>query len=130
MRIKLSSIVVDDQEKALAFYTGVLGFIKKQDIPMGPYRWLTVVSPESRDDLELVLEPNANPAAKVYQEALFAQGVPVNAFEVSDLQAEFESLKAAGVVFRREPAPMGPVNIAAFEDTCGNVIQLYQITAR
>ncbi len=126
MRIKLTSIFVDDQSKALAFYTDVLGFRPKHDVPVGEYRWITVVSPEGPDDIELVLEPNANPAARTFQEALLAQGIPVTAFEVSDLQAEFDRLTARGVAFTRKPTPAGPVTIAILADTCGNLIQLYQ----
>jgi glyoxylase I family protein len=125
MRIKLSSLMVDDQDKALAFYTKVLGFQKKMEIPVGEYRWLTVVAP-GRDDLELTLEPNANPAAKVFQQAMFQQGIPLNAFEVGDLDAEFARLRELGVVFTVEPTQAGPVRIAVFADTCGNLIQLYQ----
>ena len=127
MKIKLTSAIVDDQDKALGFYTEVLGFLKKNDIPAGEFRWLTVVSPEGPDDIELVLEPNANPASKSYQEALFEQGVPLTAFEVEDIQEEYERLKSLGVVFRSEPTKMGPVTIAVFDDTCGNFIQLYQV---
>jgi predicted enzyme related to lactoylglutathione lyase len=126
MRIKLSSIMVDDQAKALKFYTEVLGFEKKQDIPVGVYRWITVVSPEGPDDLELVLEPNANPAGKTFQEAMFAQGIPMTSFEVSDLAAEHARLEARGVAFTRKPTQAGPVSIAVFSDTCGNLIQLHQ----
>ncbi|MCA9690158.1 MAG: VOC family protein [Myxococcales bacterium] len=126
MRIKLLSIVVDDQDKALAFYTNVLGFQPKHDLPAGPYRWITVVSPEGPDELELVLEPNANPAARSYQEAMFAQGIPLAAFETDDLAGEYRRLRSHGVVFTREPTPMGPVQLAVFADTCGNLIQLYQ----
>ncbi len=125
MRIKLTSIMVDDQTKALKFYTEVLGFVKKQEIPVGEYKWLTVVS-SGRDDLELSLEPNANPAGKTFQEALFEQGIPLAAFEVDDLAAEFKRLKGLGVVFTQEPTAMGPVSIAVCADTCGNLIQLYQ----
>jgi catechol 2,3-dioxygenase-like lactoylglutathione lyase family enzyme len=129
MRIKLTSILVDDQDKAVAFYTGVFGFVKKHDIPIGgPYRWITVTSPEGPDDLELSLEPNANPVGKTYQEGLLAQGVPATAFEVADLDAEFRRLKARGVVFTKEPTPQGPVTIAICADTCGNLIQLYQVS--
>lgn len=127
MKIKLSSVTVDDQEKALAFYTRVLGFVKKTDIPAGKYRWLTVVSPEAPDEVELVLEPNGNPASQVYQKALFDQGIPLTAFQVDDIQAEYQRMKALGVVFRGEPAAVGPVTIVLFEDTCGNLIQLYQV---
>ena len=126
MRIKLTSIIVDDQRKALRFYTDVLGFVKKHEIPVGEYSWLTVVSPEGPDDLELSLEPNANPAAKTFQEALFEQGIPLTAFEVSDIDAEFERLTARGVMFTKEPTDAGPVIIAVFSDTCGNLIQIYQ----
>jgi catechol 2,3-dioxygenase-like lactoylglutathione lyase family enzyme len=126
MRIKLTSIMVDDQEKGLRFYTEVLGFKKKHDIPVGEYRWITVVSTEGPDDLELALEPNANPAGKTFQEAMFAQGIPLAAFEVTDIGGEFARLTALGVAFTREPAQAGPVKLAVFADTCGNLIQLYQ----
>ena len=126
MRIKLTSIMVDDQDKALKFYTDVLGFRKKHDIPVGAYKWLTVVSPEGPDDLELALEPNANPAAKTFQEAMFAQSIPLAAFEVLDIEGEYARLKTHGVVFTTEPIKTGPVTIAVFSDTCGNLIQLYQ----
>jgi glyoxylase I family protein len=126
MRIKLNSIMVDDQQKALEFYTAVLGFVTKHDIPVGEYRWITVVSPEGRDDLELVLEPNANPAGRTFQEALFAQGIPATAFESTDVAKDFQRLRTKGVVFTKEPTNMGPVTIAIFADTCGNLIQLYQ----
>ena len=125
MRIKLTSLMVDDQDKALKFYTDVLGFRKKHEIPIGEYKWLTVVSPEGPDDLELSLEPNVNPAAKVFQQAMFAQGIPLAAFEVTDIAAEFAKLTGRGVSFTREPTASGPVTIAVFSDTCGNLIQLY-----
>jgi catechol 2,3-dioxygenase-like lactoylglutathione lyase family enzyme len=128
MRIKLTSLMVDDQDKALEFYTGVLGFRKKHEIPVGEYRWITVVSPEGPDDIELSLEPNANPAAKAFQEAMFAQKIPLAAFETADLAGDFERLKARNVAFTREPTAAGPVTIAVFSDTCGNLIQLYQPT--
>jgi catechol 2,3-dioxygenase-like lactoylglutathione lyase family enzyme len=128
MRIKLTSIMVDDQEKALRFYTDVLGFAKCKDIPVGEFRWITVTSPEDRNDLELVLEPNANPAAKVFQGAMFKQRIPLAAFEVSDLAAEFARLSAKGVTFTQPPTAAGPVMLAVFADTCGNLIQLYQPT--
>ena len=130
MRIKLTSIMVDDQAKALRFYTEVFGFVAKHDIPVGEYRWLTVVSPEAPGDAELSLEPNANPAGRAFQEAMFTQGIPVAAFEVSDLAKEVERLQAAGVVFTQMPTQMGPVSIAVCADTCGNLIQLYQPTPR
>jgi catechol 2,3-dioxygenase-like lactoylglutathione lyase family enzyme len=101
--------------------------VKKTDIPAGEYRWLTVVSPEAPDEVELVLEPNGNPASQVYQKALFDQGIPLTAFQVEDIRAEYGRMKALGVVFRGEPAAMGPVTIVLFEDTCGNLIQLYQV---
>lgn len=125
MRIRLTSLMVDDQAKAETFYTGVFGFVKKHDIPVGEYRWLTVVSPEGPDNIELSLEPNANPAGRTFQEALFAQGIPAAAFEVDDIAAEHRRLKALGVTFTKDPAPMGPVTIAVCADTCGNLIQLY-----
>ena len=126
MRIKLTSIMVDDQDKALQFYTDVLGFRKKHEIPVGEYKWLTVVSPEAPDDIELSLEPNANPAAKTFQEAMFKQGIPLAAFEVADINAEYQRLHARGVAFTVEPTRTGPVTIAVLADTCGNLIQLYQ----
>ena len=126
MRIKLMSIMVDDQEKALRFYTDVLGFKKKHDTPVGEYRWITVTSPEGSDNLELALEPNANPAGKTFQEAMFSQGIPLAAFEVTDIAGEFARLTTKGVAFTRQPAPAGPVTLAVFADTCGNLIQLYQ----
>ena len=126
MQIKLTSILVDDQAKAQKFYTEVLGFKTKLDFPVGEYRWITVISPEGSGEMQLALEPNANPAAKTFQEAMFAQGIPLAAFEVRDLAAEFERLKKRGVTFVREPMSAGPVKIAVFSDTCGNLIQLYQ----
>lgn len=126
MKIKLNSIFVDDQAKGLRFYTEVLGFEKKQDIPVGEYRWLSVVSPEDRDGAELVLEPNANPISKTYQDALFAQRIPITAFEVSDVAAEYDRLSKLGVSFQSAPQKMGPVTVAVLADTCGNWIQLYQ----
>jgi catechol 2,3-dioxygenase-like lactoylglutathione lyase family enzyme len=126
MKIKLSSVMVDDQANALKFYTEVLGFVKKHDIPVGEFRWLTVVSPEGPDDIELTLEPNANPAAKTFQKALHEQGIPLTAFAVDDIQKEYARMKELGVAFRSEPRPMGPVTIVLFDDTCGNLIQLYQ----
>lgn len=128
MKIKLNSIFVEDQDRALDFYTRVLGFKKSKDIPMGEFRWLTLVSPEGHPDVELVLEPNANPAARTFQEAIFQQGIPVTAFEVDDLAAEARRLKAQGVKFTMEPRPAGPVKLAIFADTCGNLIQLYQVS--
>ncbi len=126
MQIKLTSLMVNDQDKALAFYTDVLGFRKKQELPVGAYKWLTVVSPEGPEDVELSLEPNANPAARTFQEAMFAQKIPLAAFQVKDLQQEYDRLREKDVVFLSEPAEMGPVKIAVFSDSCGNLIQLYQ----
>ena len=125
MKIKLCSIIVDDQQKALDFYTGILGFLKSQDIPVGEFRWLTVKSPEG-GETELSLEPNANPAAKTFQEAIFEQGIPATAFEVTDIQDEFQRLSDLGVVFTSAPTNAGPVTLAIFADTCGNLIQIYQ----
>lgn len=124
MRIKLNSIMVDDQAKALGFYTEKLGFVTCQDIPMGDFRWLSVCSPEG-GDTELVLEPNVNPAAKTFQEAMYQQGIPMTAFEVDDVQAEFERLNSIGVEFTKEPVQAGPVWMAVLDDTCGNLIQIY-----
>ena len=129
MRIKLTSIMVNDQDKALKFYTEVLGFRKKHEIPVGEYKWLTVTSPEGPDNIELSLEPNANPAGKTFQEAMFAQGIPVAAFEVDAIANEYSRLKELGVVFTKEPTPMGPVTIAIFSDSCGNLIQMYQLNS-
>jgi len=126
MRIKLTSVIVDDQEKALCFYTDVLGFTKKRDIPAGQFRWLTVVSPEGPDDIELLLEPNDNPAARQYQHALFEQSIPLTAFAVDDVNQEYERLQNLGVAFHSEPTTMGQTAVAVFDDTCGNLIQMYQ----
>ena len=128
MRIKLTSLMVDDQSRALAFYTDVLGFEKKHEIPVGEYRWITVVSREGKDDLELSLEPNANPAGRAFQEAMFTQGIPLAAFESADIAADVARLRSHGVAFVTDPTPMGPVTIAVFSDTCGNLIQIYQPT--
>jgi len=129
MKIKLSSIFVDNQSKALKFYTEVLGFKKSKEIPVGEFKWLTVTSPDGPADIELVLEPNANPAAKQYQESIFKQGIPITAFEVDDIKSEYERLKDQ-VMFTMAPTQQGPVTIAIFADTCGNLIQLYQPAAR
>jgi len=125
LHIKLTSIMVEDQAKALAFYTDVLGFVKKMDFPVGEYRWITVAAP-GRDDLELALEPNGNPAGKAFQRAMFAQGIPITAFESTDLDADHARLAARGVAFTQAPTPAGPVKIAVLSDTVGNLIQLYQ----
>jgi catechol 2,3-dioxygenase-like lactoylglutathione lyase family enzyme len=129
MKIRLSSIFVDDQDKALRFYTGVLGFKKKHDMPAGGARWITVVSPEGPDELELVLEPNGHPAARAYQDALFKDGIPVTAFESDDIHAECRRLKDRGVAFTMEPTAAGAVTMAVFSDTCGNLIQVFQPSA-
>jgi catechol 2,3-dioxygenase-like lactoylglutathione lyase family enzyme len=129
MRIKLTSIMVDDQAKAVRFYTELLGFRIQQDFPVGEYRWITVVSPEGPDDIAVALEPNANPAAQAFQKAMFEQGIPIAAFESSDIEAEVARLKKSSVVFTKEPARMGPVTVAVFVDTCGNLIQIYQVHA-
>jgi predicted enzyme related to lactoylglutathione lyase len=126
MKIILTSVMVDDQDKALKFYTEVLGFVKKNDIPMGEARWLTVVSPEGPDDVELLLEPMGFPPARTYQKALFEAGIPLTSFAIDDIQKEYERMKKLGVVFKMAPTKMGPVTIAVFEDTCGNLIQMAQ----
>jgi catechol 2,3-dioxygenase-like lactoylglutathione lyase family enzyme len=124
MRIVTTSVLVDDQAKALAFYTDVLGFVKKTDVPAGEHRWLTVVSPDAPDGVELLLEPDAHPAARPYKEALVADGIPYTSFAVDDVQAEFDRLSGLGVKFTQPPTPMGPVTTAVFDDTCGNLIQM------
>jgi catechol 2,3-dioxygenase-like lactoylglutathione lyase family enzyme len=126
MRIVVTSVLVDDQQKALDFYTGVLGFVKKADIPMGEARWLTVVSPQDPGGTELLLEPDAHPAAAPFKDALVADGIPYTSFGVDDVAAEFDRLKGLGVVFTQEPVTMGPVTTAVFDDTCGNLIQIAQ----
>jgi catechol 2,3-dioxygenase-like lactoylglutathione lyase family enzyme len=124
MRIVVTSVPVDDQERALRFYTEVLGFRKKQDTPMGSHRWLTVVSPHDPDGVELLLEPDAHPAAKTYKEALVSDGIPFTSFGVENLEAEHTRLTALGVRFVQPPTDMGPVKLAVLDDTCGNLIQL------
>jgi glyoxylase I family protein len=126
MKIALTSVLVDDQARALKFYTEVLRFVKKKDFPIGEYRWLTVISFEGHEDVELVLEPNAHPAARVYQKALFKDGIPATAFECNDIAAEYQRLKSLNVTFKSEPKRMGPVSMVVFDDTCGNLIQIYQ----
>lgn len=118
--------MVADQDEALRFYTDVLGFVKVADIPMGPFRWLTVTSPDGVVGVELVLEPMAFPPAQIYQKALFEAGIPATAFITNDIQAEYQRLKKLGVSFRGEPQSMGPITSAVFEDTCGNLINLVQ----
>jgi catechol 2,3-dioxygenase-like lactoylglutathione lyase family enzyme len=127
MRINLTSVPVDDQAKALKFYTDVLGFVKKHDVPLGEHRWLTVVSSEGSGDVELLLEPMAFEPARTYQKALFDAGIPIAAFGVDDCQAEYDRLRARGVVFRTAPTAMGPTIVARLEDTCGNLIQIVQL---
>ena len=127
MRIAFTSILVDDQDKALAFYTDMLGFLPKTDFPVGDFRWITVVSPDAPDGTELVLEPNVNPAALAFQTAMHEQGIPLTAFQVDDVKEEYTRLREKGVVFTQEPTEAGPVTIALFEDTCGNLIQIFQL---
>ncbi len=126
MQIRLASIFVDDQDKALRFYTAIIGFVKDKDIPMGPFRWLTVRSPEGAEGVELVLEPMSFPPAEVFQKALFAAEIPATAFLTNDIQAEFARLRERGVKFHGEPRSMGPIISVVFEDTCGNLINLVQ----
>lgn len=127
IKIFISSVFVDDQAKALAFYTEVLGFVKKHDEPAGEHRWLTVISPAGSPDFELLLEPNVHPAAKTYQKALFDAGIPATSFAVDDIQKEYERMVTLGVVFRGKPTAMGPIMGAIFEDTCGNLLMLAQM---
>lgn len=126
MQLKFISMMVDDQSKALAFYTEVLGFEKMADLPFGEYRWLTVTAPDGMAGVELVLEPMAFEPSRVYQRALYDAGVPASAFISTDIHADFARLKAAGVVFRGAPTVMGPITAVLFEDTCGNLINLVQ----
>lgn len=128
IRITLTSLLVDDQDKALAFYTDVLGFEKKTDIPMGDHRWLTVVSPVDPDGIELVLEPDVHPAAGPFKQALVEDGIPFTSFTVDDLHSEYHRLKEGGVHFTQEPVERNGVSTAVFDDTCGNLIQLHRIT--
>jgi DNA-binding transcriptional ArsR family regulator len=124
MRINIASVLVDNQEKALRFYTEMLGFVKKHDVPVGEDRWLTVVSPQDPDGTELLLEPSGHPAVKPFKEALVADGIPYTQFAVDDVKAEYERLRGLGVRFTQEPADMGPVTTAVLDDTCGNLIQI------
>ena len=124
MKITVTSVLVDDQAKALAFYTDLLGFVKKTDVPAGGARWLTVVSPEDPDGVELLLEPSGHPAAGPFKEALVNDGIPFTQFAVRDVQAEYERLQGLGVTFTQPPTQMGPVTTAVFDDTCGNLIQI------
>ena len=127
MKIKVTSVMVKDQEKALKFYTEVLGFVKKTEIPMGEHKWLTVVSGEEPDGVELLLEPMGFEPAKTFQKALFEAGIPWTAFNVDDVQKEYDRLVKAGVVFSMKPTRMGPATLAVFDDTCGNNIQIVQV---
>jgi catechol 2,3-dioxygenase-like lactoylglutathione lyase family enzyme len=124
MKINLTSVLVDDQAKALRFYTEVLGFLKKEDVPLGEHRWLTVVSPDDPDGPELVLEPDEHPAARPFKEALAGDGIPFTSFAVDDVESEFERLTSHGVRFTQQPTKMGPVTTAVLDDTCGNLIQI------
>lgn len=124
MRIWITSVYVDDQDKALAFYTGVLGFVKKTDVPLGEDRWLTVVSPHEPDGTELLLEPDGHPAVGPYKAALTADGIPLASFAVDDVHAEFDRLDGLGVRFSQEPFDAGAVTVAVFDDSCGNLIQI------
>ena len=124
MRINLTNVLVDDQEKALVFYTETLGFVKKHDIDLGEARWLTVVSPDEPDGVELLLEPDEHPAARPFKEALVSDGIPFTSFAVEDVNAEFDRLRSLGVLFTQEPTDMGPTRTAILDDTCGNLIQI------
>ncbi len=126
MRITLTGVFVSDQDEALRFYTETLGFVKKHDIPVGEFKWLTVVSPDDPDGTELLLEPNENPVAQEYQKGIFDQGIPAASFSVTDIRAEYEKLKSLGVAFTMEPTELPNVTIAVFDDTCGNLIQIMQ----
>src|SRR4030095_1185396 len=130
MKIKLTSVSIDDYDKALKFYTEVLGFITKRDIPLGNgARWITVVSPDEPEGTELLLEPNAEyPAMKALKESLVKDGITFTAFEIGDIQKKYERMKKLGVEFTMEPTSMGPTTVAIFNDTCGNLIQMYQVT--
>ncbi len=127
MKIIVTSIFVEDQDKALEFYADTLGFVKKHDVPAGEHRWITLVSPEEQGGTELLLEPNEHPAAKEYQQKLFADGIPVTMFGVQDIDAEYKRLTEKGVKFTMEPTKMGDVTLAVFDDTCGNLIQIMQM---
>lgn len=126
MKIIVTSIFVEDQDKALQFYSETLGFVKKHDVPAGEFRWITLVSPEDQDGTEIVLEPNNNPIAKDYQNRLFEEGIPVTMFGVEDIHKEYERLLQLGVKFTMKPTKMGDITIAVFDDTCGNLIQVIQ----
>jgi catechol 2,3-dioxygenase-like lactoylglutathione lyase family enzyme len=127
MRIVVTSVLVDDQAKAHRFYTDVLGFVTKHDVPLGEARWLTVVSPDDPDGTELLLEPDSHPAAKPFKAALVEDGIPATSFGVDDVRAEYDRLRESGVQFTQEPTQMGPTTTAVFDDTCGNLIQIAQM---
>lgn len=127
MRITVTSVLVDDQDKALKFYTEVLGFVKKTEIPLGEAKWLTVVSPDNLDGVELVLEPAGHPAAGPYRRALVEDGIPFTTFAVDDVHAEHARLRALGVSFTQEPVEQQGVTTAVFDDTCGNLIQIHSV---
>lgn len=124
MKIRITNVLVDDQDKALKFYTGILGFVKKTEVPLGEHKWLTVVSKEEQDGVELLLEPMGFAPARVYQKALYEAGIPYTMFHVDDIQKEYERLVNLGVKFSLKPTKSGPVTIAVFDDTCGNNIQI------
>ena len=124
MRIHLASVFVDDQERALRFYTEILGFEKKEDVPVGEHRWLTVTSPGEEDGTQLLLEPDAHPAVKPFKDALVSDGIPFTSFAVEDVEAEYERMRGLGVKFTQQPTNLGPATTAVFEDTCGNLIQI------
>ena len=124
MRINVASVLVDDQEKALRFYTDVLGFVKKTEIPLGEHRWLTVVSPEDPDGVELALEPDEHPTAKPFKQALVEDGIPYTSFAVDDMHKEYERLTGLGVTFPQPPTVMGEMTVAVLDDTCGNLIMI------
>ena len=126
MKVIVTSIFVEDQDKALQFYSETLGFVKKHGVPAGEFRWITLVSPEDQKGTEIVLEPNNNPIAKDYQNRLFEEGIPVTMFGVEDIQKEYERLLQLGVKFTMKPTKMGEISIAVFDDTCGNLIQIIQ----
>ncbi|MCG7335153.1 VOC family protein [Sporosarcina sp. ACRSM] len=126
MKIIVTSLFVDDQDKALGFYSKTLGFVKKHDVPMGEFRWITLVSPDDPEGTELLLEPNQHPAAKEYQQKIFSEGIPATMFGVADIQAEYKRLRELGVKFTMEPTTMGEMTLAVFDDTCGNLIQIAQ----
>ncbi|WP_017548266.1 VOC family protein [Salinicoccus carnicancri] len=126
MEVIVTSLFVDDQDRALEFYTGMLGFVIKQDEPVGEYRWIALVSPEDQEGTELLLEPNDHPASREYQERIYSEGIPATMFGVADIRGEFERLKEKGVRFSMEPTPAGEMTIAVLDDTCGNLIQLIE----